>query len=184
MRVRPVINTDLLELEPPLDTIKALVQDVFLKILNVNQNVPRFESVVFPEMASDGKYLQCVTEDDRSVAAMIQAGVEIFEANTIGPVNYLKSYDDYLYILNGAASRALQDFFAADPFPYLKDFARKIDKYQSIKKDIVFLRRLIPLNFICLECDDVNDTLYGIVEDLRLHICNYFIEQNHNHNRG
>lgn len=184
VKVRPIVNTDLLELDPALDTIKTLVQNVFLKILQVNQNLPRFESIVFPEMADDGKYLQCVTEDDISVADMIQAGVEIFQANMIGPVKYLRVYNDYLYILNGAASKALDDFFAMEPFPYLKDFAKRIDKYQSIKRDIVFLRRLIPLNFICLECDDANDTLYSIVEDLRLRICNYFIEQNHNHNRG
>lgn len=183
IKVRSIVNTDLLELEPPLDTIKKLVRDVFLKILNVNQNLPCFECIVFPEMANDGKYLHCVNEDDISVSAMIEAGVKIFEANTIGPVKYLKVYDDYLYILNKAASKALDEFFATEPFPYLKDFAKKIEKYQEIKRDIIFLRRLIPLNFVCLECDDLNDTLYNIVDDLRLRICNYFIEQNHNHNR-
>lgn len=183
IKVKPIINTDFLDLEPSLESIKNLIQDVFLKILDVNQNVPHFESVVFPELANDGKYLHCVTVDDISVVSMMEEAVQIFETNIIGPVKYLKVYDEYLYILNGAAGKALDDFFAMEPFPYLKDFAKRIDSYQNIKRNIIFLRRSIPLNFICLECGDLNDTLYDIVEDLRMRICNYFIEQNHKHNR-
>lgn len=173
-----------MELVPSLQSIKDLLQDVFLNIINVNKNIPRIENILFPELANDKSCLHCVTENDIIVADMIQTGIEIFEANTIGPVEYLKIYDDYKYILNGEASRSLDNFFATEPFPYLKDFAKKIERYEAIKRDIIFLRRLIPLNFICLECDDANDTLYTIVDDLRKRICNYFIEQNHNLNKG
>lgn len=160
------------------------MHDVFLRILYVIKEIPRFESVVFPEMAKDGKYLHCITEQEASIATMIKNGVEAYEANMMGPVNYLRTYDNYLYILNGEASKSLHDFFAIEPFPYLKDFAKKIEKYQEIKQEIIFLRRLIPLNFICLECGDLNDTIYDIIEELRMRICNYFIEQNHSNNRG
>lgn len=159
------------------------MRDVFIKILDVNRNIPHFESIVFPEMAHDGKYLYFVTEEDVAVAATIERGVRAFEMNTVGPINYLTNYNDYLYILNGQASKSLNEFFAMEPFPYLKDFAKKIEKYQEIKQEIIFLRRLIPLNLICLECGDLNDTIYDIIEELRMRICNYFIDQNHNHNR-
>lgn len=184
IKVKPVVNTNLLELEPPLETMKDIVRNVFLKILDVNRKLPRFESIVFPEMANDEIYLHCVTEEDEVVAEMLKQGLEIIEANTVGPVNYLNIYNDYLYIMNGEASKELDEFFAIEPFPFLKDFAKRIERYQEIKRDIIFLRRLIPLNFVCLECDDLNDLLYSIVDDLRMRICNYFIEQNHNHNRG
>lgn len=183
MRVKSVIGTDFLEIEPPLDKIKKLVRNVFIKIVDVNRNIPRFESVVFPEMAKEGKYLQSVTEEDVSVANMIEKGMAAFETNTVGPIKYLKTYDEFLYILNGGASKSLDDFFATEPFPYLKDFAKKIEKYQEIKQDIIFLRRVIPLNFMCLECGNLNDMIYDIIEELRMRICNYFIEQNHSHNR-
>lgn len=182
--VKPIVGTNTLELDPPLESLRELVRRVFSKILDVNRKIPRFENIVFPEMAKNQKFLHCVSEEDEEVAAMINEGVAAFESNMVGPVKYLSNYEDYFYILNWEASKALDEFFKIEPFPFLKDFAKKIEMYQENKNEIIFLRRSIPLNFICLECGELNDTMYRMIEDLRLRICNYFIEQNHNHNRG
>lgn len=127
--------------------------------------------------------MHSVTEEEEPVAAIISEGVAAFETNMVGPLKYLRTYDDYLYIINGQANKSLDEFFAIEPFPFLRDFAKRIEKYEGIKKDIIFVRRSIPLNFISLECGDFNDTMYEIIDNLRMRIVNYYIDKSHQHNR-
>jgi dynein heavy chain len=117
------------------------------------------------------------------VGQIFEEGMACFDTNLVGPLNYLKNYEQYYYILNGQAERDLLSFFETVPFPFLKDFARRIYQYEELREELIFLRRSIPLNFISLECGELNDTLYKIVDDLRSYIVNYFIAENHNHNR-
>jgi hypothetical protein len=50
-------------------------------------------------------------------------------------------------------------------------------------KEVIFLRRRIPLNMIMLTCTALNDLMLKIVTDLRQYIVDYFINTNRNHNR-
>lgn len=66
---------------------------------------------------------------------------------------------------------------------HLQDFTRRIEKYEALRDEICFLRRSIPLNFICLDCCELNDTLWKMVDDLRTYLVNYQVENNRTHNR-
>lgn len=65
----------------------------------------------------------------------------------------------------------------------LQDFTRRIQKYEALRDDISFLRRLIPLNFFCLDCNEMNDTLWKMVDDLRTYLVNYHVENSQTHNK-
>ncbi|KAH1026251.1 hypothetical protein HUJ05_010798 [Dendroctonus ponderosae] len=56
--------------------------------------------------------------------------------------------------------------------------------YEEIKNEIIDLRRSIPLNMITLDCEQINETLYSIIDDLRMKIVDYFIDENHALNRS
>ncbi|RZC40467.1 DHC N2 domain containing protein [Asbolus verrucosus] len=170
-------------LHPPLDELRNFIQRCFMKIINVNTKVLKIENIMFPEFATKQTYLFAVSKNEIPVTKIFEEGLACFDTNVTGPLNYLKNYEQYYYILNGTAAKELADFFEIIPFPFLKDFAKKIYHYEGLKKEIIFLRRSIPLNFISLECGELNDTLYKIIDDLRSHIVNYFITENHNHNR-
>lgn len=64
-----------------------------------------------------------------------------------------------------------------------QDFAKKIYMYEDQKKEMMGLRRRIPLNLICLDCSDLNEALITILDNLRSYIVNYYVTENHNHNR-
>ncbi|XP_017770457.1 PREDICTED: dynein heavy chain 3, axonemal-like [Nicrophorus vespilloides] len=180
---RPVLGTNKINLFPnPLKVGKIFVNCV-MKILSVNKNIPRLETILFPEYKDKKTYLHCVNEKEEDVKKLIEFVEFCFAPNVIGPLNYLKIYEDYYYIQNGEAEKSLLDFMALDPMPYLKDFAKRIERYNEIKKEIIFIRRSVSLNCISLECGELNDSLYKIIDDLRLHIVNYFIDKSHNHNR-
>ncbi|XP_018322727.1 dynein heavy chain 3, axonemal isoform X2 [Agrilus planipennis] len=179
--VKPVLGTTELHLDPPIDQIRELLRLIFLMILDVNKKIPRLENIIFPEFKFKEAYLYSVGEEE--VAYIIKKGMESFETNTVGPEKYLTMYQDYFYILMGEAKVELLAFFNQDPFPYLKDFMKKIYYYDDLKKELIKLRRSIPLNMLSLECDILNDTLYNVIDGLRQYIVDYFINENHNHNR-
>ncbi|XP_045475837.1 dynein axonemal heavy chain 3 [Harmonia axyridis] len=176
-------GTNEIYLDPSLPELKEIIKGAFLKMVRVNQNILRVENIMFPEYATQKTYLTAIPEDDEIVLSVLEQVAEVFEANTLGPFKYLKLYENYFYILNGHAEKELEDFFAMDPFPYLKDFSKKIRAYEKKKDEIIDLRRNIPLNMVNLDCSILNDTLYNIVDGLRTHIVKYFIDDTHTTNR-
>ncbi|XP_008197222.2 dynein axonemal heavy chain 3 [Tribolium castaneum] len=186
IKVTPRIEeegTEKIILQPPLDEIRNFLERCFDKVLEVGRKVPRIENIMFPEFAKKETFLFAVSREEIPVREIYERGLASFETNLIGPLKYLQNYEQYYYILNGSAEREMLSFFEVIPFPFLKDFAKKIRQYEELKKEIIFLRRSIPLNFISLECGELNDTLYKIVDDIRSYIVNYFIAENHIHNR-
>lgn len=135
------------------------------------------------ELLNKESYLFPVCKDEEPVHKIFDEIAGAFDANMVGPAKYLVMYERYFYILNGEAERELHEFFGTVPFPYLKDFSRKIYKYEEIKNEIIDLRRSIPLNMIMLDCSHLNETLYKIIDGLRTKIVNFFIDENHQLNR-
>lgn len=66
------------------------------------------------------RFLHTVDENEEAVKTIHFDFAKAIEANFIGPIKYLAYYEQYLYILNGTAEKELTDFFATEPFPYLK----------------------------------------------------------------
>ncbi|KAL1497384.1 hypothetical protein ABEB36_008364 [Hypothenemus hampei] len=184
IKVVPTSNTDLLTLDPPLDNVKDILTGCLKKILDVNVNILKLQNIMFPELKDTQEYLYTVKEDDETVVNIFKEINETFKANTIGPEKYLNMYEKYFYILNGQAEKELHEFFEMEPFPYLKDFSKKIYHYEDIKNEIILLRRSIPLNMIALDCSELNEILYQIIDGLRTKIIDYFIEENHTINRS
>lgn len=115
---------------------------------------------------------------------LISTGMAGFENNLIGPVKYLSVYEKYHYLLRGDEWKSLESFMGEIPPPYLKDCVKRILLYDDLKNEIISLRRSIPLNFMSLECGQINDALYEIADDLRMYIVDYFVVKNHEHNRA
>ncbi|XP_076256705.1 dynein heavy chain 3, axonemal [Rhynchophorus ferrugineus] len=183
IKVLPKLGTNELTLEPSLDEIRELLIKCLKMILDANKSISKIQNIMFNELANAETYLNAVDEDEETVSNIFNEIIATFEANIVGPQSYLSMYDQYLYILNGDAEKELTDFFDQDPLPYLKDFSRKIYRYEELKNEIISLRRSIPLNMINLDCSDLNETLYEIIDGLRTKIVNYFIEDNHVLNR-
>lgn len=64
--------------------------------------------------------LLSVKPEEEEVQLIIQEALAAFDTNIAGPRTFLNIYNNYLYILSGEASEALDKFFKIDPFPYLK----------------------------------------------------------------
>lgn len=141
--------------EPTLEEVHVMIYNTYKKILAVNHEFPRLETIMFPgnndlrhvnfiprhvklietlpflEFSEEKWYLHEVFEDDEYVSKVINKGLSIFEPNTIGPQTYLNIYEEYLYLLDGEARKSLDDFMSEDPFPFLrvKFFIKIMSKY-------------------------------------------------------
>ncbi|XP_066246402.1 dynein axonemal heavy chain 3 [Euwallacea similis] len=184
VKVVPVLGTNHLSLEPSLSSIRDLLIRCLKKVLEVNKNILKVQNIMFSEFLNKDSYLYPVHENEEPVFRIFEEIKTSFDANTVGPTKYLVIYQKYFYILNGQAEKELHEFFGIQPFPYLKDFSQKICGYKKIKDEIIELRRFIPLNMIMLDCSDLNETLYKIIDELQMKIINFFIEENHNLNRS
>lgn len=56
-----------------------------------------------------------------------------------------------------------------------QDFAIEIEKLEDKILEVDFLRRTIPLNFISLNCADVNDAMVNILSHLKNYITDFFV---------
>ncbi|XP_063226606.1 dynein axonemal heavy chain 3 [Bacillus rossius redtenbacheri] len=182
--IKPDLEASGLAFRPPLDELRSMVQRLFSKIVTVNEKFPRVERIMFPEMKDAPMFLLPVVESEVDVVAIVDEALGHFDANVAGPTNYLRNYDKYLYILRGDAKLTLQQFMEQEPFPSLKEFTEKIREYERLKDEIAFLRRIIPLNFISLDCNEVNDKLMHMVDDLRTNIVDFHTQKSRIHNRG
>ncbi|XP_057653134.1 dynein axonemal heavy chain 3 [Diorhabda carinulata] len=183
LTVEPILGTNQLIFTPTLEDIQLLLQKCFGKILEINRRVPRIEMIMFPEFAKLERYIHHVHRSEVPVLEIQREIVDAFVPNAVGPQQYLSVYDKYLYILNGAAEKELNEIFDMEPLPFLKDFAKKIKSYDEMKVEFINLRRMIPMNLFNLDCCKLNETLYDIIDGLRMKIVNYFILEMRNLNR-
>ncbi|KAK6624385.1 hypothetical protein RUM44_011244 [Polyplax serrata] len=174
-------TTDLY-LDPSMREIRDLLYRCFTKVINVNKNIPRVEAILFEDMAD--YELLAVSVYEEQVSNIIADALDAFDANNPGPLTYTKTYEVYNYIFSGEARSSLQAFFDQEFFPPLKDFEQKIKMYKEICEEITFLRKMIPLNLFCLDCTELNNQLYNMVDGLRKYIVDYFMTENRSHNRG
>lgn len=63
-------------------------------------------------------------------------------------------------------------------------FSQKIDSYQNLSKEIASLHITVPLNMLCLNCDDVNKELSARAARLADRMIQYVVDQNRDKNRG
>lgn len=136
--VKPVHGTNDLKFSPKLEDIGPLIRRCFMKILDVNKNIPRVEHIIFTgiikkrlnvtnvviifylEFTETSRFIHYVTEEEDPVKELIEEGVAVSIPNLIGPIKYLETYVTYLFIQNGQAVKDLEEFIDQDPLPYIK----------------------------------------------------------------
>lgn len=81
----------------------------------------------------------------------------------------------YMYIASDACNNVIC-------VPLLS--AQKIDAYQNLAKEIASLHITVPLNMLCLNCNDVNQELAARAARLADKMIHYVVDQNRDKNRG
>ncbi|XP_066595663.1 dynein axonemal heavy chain 3 [Prorops nasuta] len=182
VQVQPELGMPVLHCNPNMYEIHKIFSTCFDKILAVANKVPRIEMILFPELNMQ-KYLFSISRYEDSVMKLINRVLEIVLSHMVGPQKYLKVYEDLMYIFDGSAEETLNDFFAIQPIPLLREFEQRIRSFDELRQQIFLFRCKIPLNMIEIDCTPVNDTLRQILHSLRSKIVKYFTEELTNNNQ-
>ncbi|KAL0279081.1 UNVERIFIED_CONTAM: hypothetical protein PYX00_000712 [Menopon gallinae] len=177
-------DTDILYFDPSMDAVREVIRRCFLKMIKVNLGLPRVERVLFPGLDKQELTLTPVNYTDRQVSRIVAEAIDAFNTNIHGPSIYCQDYAKYNYILLKEARKELLDVFDQEFLPSLSDFTNRIRQYEEVCDEIHFLRRMIPLNLICLNCCEINDQLYDMVDGLKRYIIDYFATENRKLNRS
>ncbi|KAI4500182.1 hypothetical protein M0802_004599 [Mischocyttarus mexicanus] len=182
VNVEVEIGTTSLYCKPSILDIHTIISRCFDKILNVAMILPKIEVILFPELDDKG-FLFSVSRYEDEVLLLITDTLDTIRAHIIGPQEYLKRYQELLYIVDGTAEKNLNDFFNIEPFPFLREFEQKINFYDNLSKEISMFQCKIPLNMIEIDCTIVNDTMRQILHKQRSQICDYFVNELRSNNR-
>ncbi|XP_015175416.1 PREDICTED: dynein heavy chain 3, axonemal [Polistes dominula] len=176
VNVEVEIGTKNLFCKPSILDIRAIISRCFDKILNVAMILPKIEVILFPELEQKG-FLFSISRHEDEVLLLITDTLDMVGAHVAGPQEYLKRYEDLLYITDGTAQKNLNDFFSIEPFPFLKEFEQRINSYDNLSKEISMFQCKISLNMIEIDCSIVNDTMRQILHELRSQICDHFANE-------
>ncbi|XP_025109931.1 dynein heavy chain 3, axonemal-like isoform X5 [Pomacea canaliculata] len=165
----------------------------------------KVESELFPDLQEQKLYLRSVNTEEYLVKEFVGQALSIFRLNTLGPLKYIGSYDEYSDLLNSKADDDIT-LFLKDPQtydmekqqenlktasrePYLpyemrRLFTHKVRAVVSIKDQIKLLRITAPLNMVCLYLEPINNELVERAYKLEMRLINYEVEENHKINQG
>ncbi|XP_059479374.1 dynein axonemal heavy chain 3-like [Neocloeon triangulifer] len=169
----------LVKTQPSREQVVEVAQSCLLSVLDTARQLPRLEQILLGD--EDAGFLSAVDAQDEEAAALLQAALRAVEANMAGPETYLNIYAPYLNLLDGGAERALEEF--REQGPTLKEWARYIERLQSLKVEVAALQRTAALNMVVLECGALNDLLWQRLEELRNKILDHHIAKSRAHNR-
>lgn len=109
--------TSLTNSEPNITRFSTLAARIYHN-LSIVTNIKKI--LVFIGVTRQRPYLLGVYPEEGYLTDIIQKSLHFFSINRPGPRNFLSSYEEYFYILNGDAKQDLLQFFALEPPPYLK----------------------------------------------------------------
>ncbi|XP_050466815.1 dynein axonemal heavy chain 3 isoform X2 [Cataglyphis hispanica] len=182
MKVEPQLFTTNLRCIPSILELHTMISRCLNKIIEVGATVPKIETLLFPELKQTN-YLFPISRFEDRVLSIISDVLDVVAKHLFGPDNYLKCYENLLYITSGIAEKKLDNFFQIEPVPLLREFEHQIKAYDAVRKEISMFRCKIPLNMIEIDCSIVNDTMREILYTLRSRICNFFAEELRINNR-
>ncbi|XP_031567893.1 dynein heavy chain 3, axonemal-like [Actinia tenebrosa] len=168
--------------DPPFREVRDIILRLLTEIVKSAEDLPRVETELFPDMRDSQLTLRSVAVDEMLVQDYMDRAVELFKINTVGPQKYLNTYKKYQDLLNNKAETEVMTFLQDEPV--LLALSKKIDAFQSLSKEIAALYITVPLNMLCLNCDEVNQELSARAAKLAATMTIYVVDLNRDKNRG
>ncbi|XP_076365950.1 dynein axonemal heavy chain 3-like [Tachypleus tridentatus] len=166
---------------PNLAQCQDFLANVVDEIAHANQNIPKIEKILFPEMRESQMYLCSVLTDDDSMQAALKETAKIFQKNTVGAEKYLKRYDEFNGLLDGSVERHVTSLLKKNPA--LLIFREELLKLEQIKQSITVHCNTVPLGLMCLDCSPIKEEICSRVQNLIQKVIDFKVNENKEENR-
>ena len=185
----PLLNIKLLakdgkvEFSPSLEETKVMMVDCLKEIVRNTQNFPRIEKELFPEMADLDMFLLSVDWEEDYIQDICNKVSEVFDANAVGPMKYIKMYEKYSGLLSGQADKERNDFLSIKDGAPLGDFKSNMDRYRDLSKEINAIRDCAMLNMFEVDATTLNAEMSSHANSLRDSLIQWQVDTNRTWNR-
>lgn len=124
------------------------------EVVMSTKEFPRVESQLLPDIQVRSKYLLSVDWEEHQVQELVAKAIRTFERNLVGPVDYIRLYDEYSDLLNGSAEEKKNEFLGASP--QLDQFKARMDEYLSVKARVGMIKNSTFFGLFVIDATDLN----------------------------
>ncbi|XP_006814570.1 dynein axonemal heavy chain 7-like [Saccoglossus kowalevskii] len=165
--IRLVLEGNDIKFEPAFSDFEVVllnVYDVMVKAVGV---VPRVETKLYAEWAGNKAKatLKPVILDEILEANKAKVK-EIIQKQSTGPIEHLKIYDKYNFLVNKQADADVDQFLAEEHT--FHDYTKEVEKYHKLVDEIQYnSRKVIRLGMFELHCDELIRALTKRADNLQ-----------------
>ncbi|KAI6653735.1 Dynein heavy chain 3, axonemal-like [Oopsacas minuta] len=168
---------------PNKSEVTEILMEVVDEIVNSAMNIPRVETLIFPQLKSYTLLLHFVQLDDELVLHTKSDMNSVLSVNWMGLESYLGVYSQYEALLNGEATKQIEEFLQEDEV-VLKSFRQHFDVYNRIIDQLYVLWVDVRLGLFSLSCTDLNQLLISNARSLLNQLSLFLAQYNRTINKN
>ncbi|XP_077762989.1 dynein axonemal heavy chain 3 isoform X1 [Canis aureus] len=165
---------------PSFDDCWELIHNSFLEIIKNSREIPKVESVLFPELKGYNLILGTVNTEEKLVSDFVDQTFEVFQKNQVGPRKYLNVYKKYDDLLDNMAEQNITAFLKENH--EIEDFVTRISSIKKRRNEIASMHITVPLAMFCLDTMTLNYDLCERAQNLKDRLIQFQVEVNRDTN--
>ncbi|KAM4829514.1 dynein axonemal heavy chain 3 [Thomomys bottae] len=170
------VQEPIIVFNPPFDDCWELVKKSFLEIIKNSEEIPKVESILFPELKGYNVILGTVDPGESLVSDLVNQTFEVFKKNQIGPYKYLNVYKKYDDLLDNTAEQNITAFLKANH--EIEDFVKNINGVKKRRNEIASMHITVPLAMFCLDALALNYDLCERAQNLKDRLIQHQVDVN------
>ncbi|XP_044246158.1 dynein axonemal heavy chain 3 [Ursus arctos] len=174
------VSEPIIVFNPSFDDCWELIHNSFLEIIKNSREIPKVESVLFPELKGYDLILGTVNTEEKLVSDFVDQTFEVYQKNQVGPRKYLNVYQKYDDLLDNMAEQNITAFLKENH--EIEDFVTRIGSIKKRRNEIASMHITVPLAMFCLDTMTLNYDLCERAQNLKDRLIQFQVDVNRNTN--
>ncbi|XP_044928668.1 dynein axonemal heavy chain 3 isoform X4 [Mustela putorius furo] len=174
------VHDPVIVFNPSFDDCWELIRNSFLEIIKNSREIPKVESILFPELKGYNLILGTVNTEEKLVSDFVDQTFEVYQKNQVGPHKYLNVYKKYDDLLDNMAEQNITAFLKENH--EIEDFVVRIRSIKRRRNEIASMHITVPLAMFCLDTMSLNYDLCERAQNLKDRLIQFQVDVNRNMN--